>query len=704
MKKNLTILVRKPGSFFRGCSRLPAIFLVLLISVNVFARHAGTASIGDRLWLDANANGIQDLTEQTGISGILVQLRNAAGVVIATSTTNATGNYLFGALEAGTYTVVFPISTSSGLLTRQDQGADDSKDSDPDQATGKTAIITVSANQVVTNVDAGYYPRTMVLGGAVWADLDKDGIKNTRTGASIILDRGISGVTVKLYPDADNNNAADGPALGTAVTDADGEYRFINLSPGNYIVGVTTPAGFKVSVINGGDPDNDIDNDNNGTNTSVITEVRSNAVTVMAEQEPTTDGDNSNGNLTLDFGFDKIPKINSYLACCINEAGVITYGVNAKFGDETTTLYASYFNYAYQYKNAAGVWVCFAQGNNLINGKVISVRNAKGVGFISVASLLFDTLDPSLQGLVVRCVFSIGQNTDACSMPANNTFNSDNASLNQVVDLSSVTCKIFGSIGDRVWNDINRNGIQEAGEPGISDIPVELLNAAGSVIATTITNTEGIYNFKLLLAGIYSVRVKPAGQLFYGLSAKDRGADDNLDSDFDPVTFTTASLTLAQGQVRTDADAGLYKKILMKGNVWHDINGMSDNFVNNSGALATPPASPIPWLSVCLVNAATGLIERTAIVSASGTYAFADVTPNTNYFVYLITTSGLQQGSSAPATPTILPFGWKHTGQKLGITSGSDGINDGRLAVPVLTTDVENANFGIVLSGEITTG
>jgi hypothetical protein len=31
--------------------------------------------------------------------------------------------------------------------------------------------------------------------------------------------------------------------------------------------------------------------------------------------------------------------------------------------------------------------------------------------------------------------------------------------------------------------------------------------------------------------------------------------------------------------------------------------------------------------------------------------------------------------------------------------TGSDGLNDGRLIVPVGTTDVINANFGIQLSG-----
>lgn len=706
MKKRLLLSGSSSGqSLSAALKRMSAVYLFLIISVSGFARvdgFGGTASIGDRLWLDANANGIQDATETTGIAGVIVQLKNAAGTVIATATTNSSGNYLFGALEAGTYTVAFPISTTAGSLTRPNLGGNDDADSDAGINTGVTDAIILTAGQKITHVDAGYYPRTMVLGGSVWSDLEKDAIKNTRTGGAIIFDRGISGVTVKLYLDADNNNIPDGAALRTTVTDSAGNYQFLNLSPSNYLTGVMMPTGFSGPVISGGDPDNNIDNDNNGI-TVTGGEIRANAISLTAGQEPTTDGDGANGNLTVDFGFDKLPFINNYLACCINDAGVISYGVNAKLVDETTTPYASYFSYAYQYKNSAGAWVCFTEGSNTINNKTIVVKNARGVGFNSVTALIFSTLDPSLQGLVVRCVFSLGQNSTACAMPAGNTFNSGSTSLNQVVDLSNAVCRVFGSIGDRVWNDNNRNGIQDNGEAGIADIPMELLNDAGTVVATTTTNGEGLYAFTNLLAGSYKVKTKPATLSYYTVTGMDIGGNDNIDNDFSPVSFTTGTLVLAQGQNRTDVDAGLYRTIQLTGNVWHDINGMTDNLVNNSGAANTPPAAAIPMVNVYLVNAASGLIERSTIVSTSGKYGFKNVTPNTNYFLYL-TSSNLAVGSIPPPVPTILPLNWKHTGQKLGISPGSDGINDGKLAVPVYTTDVIDANFGIQLTGEVTGG
>ena len=68
-----------------------------------------SASLGDRVWHDANANGIQDVGE-TGIAGATVELIrdqnqdgdfNDAGEVLASATTDANGNYGFTGLTPG---------------------------------------------------------------------------------------------------------------------------------------------------------------------------------------------------------------------------------------------------------------------------------------------------------------------------------------------------------------------------------------------------------------------------------------------------------------------------------------------------------------------------------------------------------------------------------------------------------------------------
>jgi len=47
-----------------------------------------------------------------------------------------------------------------------------------------------------------------------------------------------------------------------------------------------------------------------------------------------------------------------------------------------------------------------------------------------------------------------------------------------------------GKIGDFVWSDLNSNGIQDAGEPGIYNVTVQLKNSSGTVIQTDTTDTS----------------------------------------------------------------------------------------------------------------------------------------------------------------------------------------------------------------------
>jgi hypothetical protein len=65
-----------------------------------------------------------------------------------------------------------------------------------------------------------------------------------------------------------------------------------------------------------------------------------------------------------------------------------------------------------------------------------------------------------------------------------------------------------GQIGDYVWNDLNANGCQDANEPGIAGVTVDLYSGCGpgsTLIATTNTDANGKYLFTGLCAGTYSV-------------------------------------------------------------------------------------------------------------------------------------------------------------------------------------------------------
>lgn len=72
--------------------------------------------IGNRVWNDANQNGIQDPGE-AGIAGVVVGIYNAAGTLIGQATTDANGNYILSSDPLGTTvagrTYNLPITTNA---------------------------------------------------------------------------------------------------------------------------------------------------------------------------------------------------------------------------------------------------------------------------------------------------------------------------------------------------------------------------------------------------------------------------------------------------------------------------------------------------------------------------------------------------------------------------------------------------------------
>ncbi|MGF1986240.1 SdrD B-like domain-containing protein, partial [Staphylococcus aureus] len=80
------------------------------------------------------------------------------------------------------------------------------------------------------------------------------------------------------------------------------------------------------------------------------------------------------------------------------------------------------------------------------------------------------------------------------------------------------------NLGDYVWEDTNKDGIQDANEPGIKDVKVTLKDSTGKVIGTTTTDASGKYKFTDLDNGNYTVEFEtPAG---YTPTVKNTTADD----------------------------------------------------------------------------------------------------------------------------------------------------------------------------------
>jgi len=103
-------------------------------------------SLGDRVWLDSDADGVQDPGEP-GIGGIPVQVYDATNTLVATATTDTNGLYFVDGLIPGTYTVRIPAGSLAGLAQTYDLDG---------LASSNQATVAVAAHQDRTDVDFGY--------------------------------------------------------------------------------------------------------------------------------------------------------------------------------------------------------------------------------------------------------------------------------------------------------------------------------------------------------------------------------------------------------------------------------------------------------------------------------------------------------------------------------------------------------------------
>ena len=148
---------------------------------DVEAAHFATASVvaqagvdvwtpvelGDRVWFDENANGIQD-TDESGAPNVTVRVVGTdrwGEAFEAATTTDDDGNWQVVA-PPGTYHVEVPSAPSGYVLTvaNADETADGPvvgaswRDSDADPATGRTGLFVLSDGASRSDIDIGFAP------------------------------------------------------------------------------------------------------------------------------------------------------------------------------------------------------------------------------------------------------------------------------------------------------------------------------------------------------------------------------------------------------------------------------------------------------------------------------------------------------------------------------------------------------------------
>ncbi len=568
----------------------------------IFNTLAQPNSIGDRVWFDTNADGNQNAGEP-GVAGITVTLYDdATGNIVAITTTDANGNYLFNNLPANTnYKVGFSAPAGTVLTTGGTLSTGNATtNSDPNPVTGLTTTINTGvAGTQITGVDAGLKNDAKgAIGDFVWNDINKNGIQDAG-------EPGISGVTMTLYnvgADGIQGNGDDGPTL-TTTTDANGYYVFPNLNAGNYVVVATPIGGYTNSAAKQG---TDKTKDNNfitGTGANVG-KYSSGIVTLL----PITGG--VTRDMTIDLGVHTTAPINT-----LNTLGDRVWNDVNKDGLQTAGE-PGVANITVRLLTAAGVAV-----NNPTTGKpYVVVTDANGnykfvdlpdgnyiVEFANLPagySFTGQDKDVANQGAPGSATDGATDSDAKTTTGRTSVIDLDNAgaiptSVNIITVDAGITQGIAAgtaSLGNRVWYDINNNGTQDAGELGVNNVKCELLDGTGAVVnvpgtATPYvlyTNALGEYLFTGLPAGDYTVRFSRIPSGFTSSTAKAAGVDDALNADASfagtsaiaTTTATTGIYTLQTGEDNLTVDMGIVPPTVANsannslGNfVWNDLNG-----------------------------------------------------------------------------------------------------------------------------------
>jgi SdrD B-like domain/Domain of unknown function DUF11 len=553
------------------------------------------ASLGDTVWFDDNSNGIQDANE-TGVSGVTVNLLYANLALIDTAVTDVNGKYLFTNLAPGTYPVEFVKAKlpAGFVFTLPGVGAY-TTDSDANRSTGRTSTYILAAGENNLTIDAGIYSPKASLGDTVWYDDNRNGIQDTN-------ETGVSGVKVNLL-DASGTTIT---AVATQPTDANGNYRFNNLTPGKtYVVefvASTLPASYIFTTTGAGTEatDSNADVTTGRTKTYVLTDGEHNPTVDAGIYSPKASlGDtvwldaNDNGIQDANevgVGGVRVNLLNasgSVINTTTTDANGnyrfdtltpgVTYSVEFVFstlptGTEFTSTGKGTEDTDSNADQTTGRTKTYVMGNSVHNPTVDAGIRRKPVPapvVTTTTTTTTATLKPTVITLPPPVIVNETTTTVAVvptvapapTVPA--IISSAPMTTTKPEPVSTTTLKPgkatpVGSIGDRVWRDRNNNGKQDPKEKGLVNAVVTLFYPDGTTQRMS-TNASGNYLFEELKAGAYRVEVGGTGKPTNGPKVRSyslQEGENNLDQDFgfndtevkgvqienlDPLAFTGAN-------------------------------------------------------------------------------------------------------------------------------------------------------------------
>ncbi|MHB1558117.1 MAG: SdrD B-like domain-containing protein, partial [Isosphaeraceae bacterium] len=570
---------------------------------------------------DVNGNGAPDSGE-TGLSGWTVNLLDSSSTIVATATTNGNGDYTFHVDSAGTFTVE-EVLKAGYVLT--------------DPAAGKYTV-SVDSGQSDAGLNFGDFQQ-VTLGGQVFNDVNGNGAPDGG-------EPGLSQWTVNLFANGSNT------PLASATTDSQGHYSFANLGPGTYTITVVGQSGYVLSSASASYQVTAASGQN------LTTEDFGEFKTVTLSGEVY---DDANGNGQLNNGESGLTSWTVDLVNSANAVVTATTDVNGHFsftgvGPGSYTIravlnsgYISSGVSSYNLTTTSGLNV---QGLNLgeylaatLHGQVFNDLTGSGT---------FAAGDPGLSGWTLHLLNGSGQTvgTAITDSSGDYTFTGVGAgtfTVQEVVNGGFVQTTApasysvtpsqgqtianlnFGdfqtvTLGGRVYDDLNGNGVQDTGETGLSGWTVDLLNASGQTVSHASTDANGDYSFTDVGPGTYTVQeVVQAGYILTST----------------PASYTE---TTTSGQDINGLNFGDQQVESLSGEVFNDLAG--------TGTLSTSDPGIAGW-TVKLLDASNQPLAMTT-TDANGHYVFTIKTSGT-YTVQATVPSGylLTTPASGSYTETL---------------------------------------------------